>query len=121
MSFKKGLFLLLEQGCQIACINSAKFKVIFQQFLISPGQVFASLPKTVRGAPTLLKGDPKGKNFLYTNGKSVFIRDIEVSWVYFPCISDLIESTVSLLLPRATEYASHEIWLASNSVTGRIL
>lgn len=79
MSFKKGLFLLLEQGCQIACINPAKFKVIFQQFLISPGQIFASLPKTVRGAPTLLKGDPKGKNFLYTNGKSVFIRDIEVS------------------------------------------
>ena len=41
-------------------------------------ELFASLPRVTRGAPTVLKGDPKGKNFLYTNGNSVFIRDIEV-------------------------------------------
>jgi hypothetical protein len=40
--------------------------------------VFASLPRVKRGSPTVLKGDPKGKNFLYTNGKSIFIRDIQV-------------------------------------------
>lgn len=44
-----------------------------------PGHIFSTLPRTVRGAPTPLKGDPKGKNFLYTNGNSVIIRDIEVS------------------------------------------
>ena len=43
------------------------------------GDIFATSPRTVRGRPTPLKGDPKGKNFLYTNGNSVVIRDIEVS------------------------------------------
>eukprot|EP00300_Choanocystis_sp_HF-7_P038758 c5606_g1_i1.p1 GENE.c5606_g1_i1~~c5606_g1_i1.p1 ORF type:complete len:596 (+),score=-21.25 c5606_g1_i1:1-1788(+) len=34
------------------------------------------VPRTTRGQPTVLGGDPKGKNFLYTCGQSVFIRDI---------------------------------------------
>jgi len=37
---------------------------------------FATLPRTTRGVPIVLGGDPKGKNFLYTNGTSVIIRDI---------------------------------------------
>lgn len=37
----------------------------------------AALPRTQRGTPLVLGGDPKGKNFLYTNGNSVIIRDIE--------------------------------------------
>jgi hypothetical protein len=41
--------------------------------------VFASLPRTTRGQPIVLGADPKGKTFLYTNGNSVFIRNIEVS------------------------------------------
>jgi len=40
--------------------------------------IYAVLPSTTRGQPTQLSGDPKGKNFLYTNGRSVIIRDIEV-------------------------------------------
>jgi len=39
--------------------------------------LFASLPKTQRGQPIVLGGDPKGKNFLYTHGNSVIIRNIE--------------------------------------------
>ncbi|CAF0829835.1 unnamed protein product [Rotaria sp. Silwood1] len=39
--------------------------------------VFASLPRTTRGQPIVLGADPKGKTFLYTNGNSVFIRNIE--------------------------------------------
>ena len=35
------------------------------------------MPRTARGAFTILGGDPKGKNFLYVNGNSVFIRNIE--------------------------------------------
>ncbi|XP_057373517.1 LOW QUALITY PROTEIN: actin-interacting protein 1-like [Daphnia carinata] len=39
--------------------------------------LFASLPRTQRGQPLVLGGDPKGKNFLYTHGNSVIIRNIE--------------------------------------------
>lgn len=39
--------------------------------------VFASLPRTTRGQPIVLGADPRGKNFLYTNGNSVFIRNLE--------------------------------------------
>lgn len=41
--------------------------------------VYASLPRTSRGQPIVLGGDPKGKNFLYCNGNSVIIRNIDVS------------------------------------------
>jgi len=40
--------------------------------------IFATLPRTARGAAIVVGGDPKGKNFLYTNGNSVIIRDIAV-------------------------------------------
>lgn len=39
---------------------------------------YATLPRTQRGQPIVLGGDPKGKNFLYCNGNSVIIRNIEV-------------------------------------------
>lgn len=39
--------------------------------------IFASLPRTTRGAFTNISADPKGKNFLYVNGNSVFIRRID--------------------------------------------
>jgi hypothetical protein len=37
---------------------------------------YAPLPSTVRGQPTHINGDPKGINFLYTNNRSVVIRNI---------------------------------------------
>jgi len=40
--------------------------------------IFAALPRTQRGQPIVLGGDPKGKNFLYTNGNSVIVRNVEV-------------------------------------------
>lgn len=39
--------------------------------------IYGSLPRTTRGSFTVLGSDPKGKNFLYVNGNSVFIRNIE--------------------------------------------
>lgn len=39
--------------------------------------IYASLPRTNRGQPIVLGNDPKGKNFLYVNGNSVFIRNID--------------------------------------------
>ena len=41
--------------------------------------IYATLPRTQRGQPIVLGGDPKCKNFLYTNGNSVIIRNIDVS------------------------------------------
>lgn len=77
------------------------------------GRIFSTLPKTVRGAPTVLKGDPKGKNFLYTNGNSVIIRDIEN-----PDISDVYtqhakETTVAA-------YAPSGFYIASGDVSGKL-
>ena len=46
-------------------------------FFISAA-TYATLPNTVRGMPIVLGADPKGKNFLYTNGKDVVIRDVQV-------------------------------------------
>lgn len=40
--------------------------------------VFASLPQLERGVAKVLGGDPKHTNFLYTNGKCVIIRNIDV-------------------------------------------
>ena len=40
--------------------------------------IYASAPRTVRGKPAVLKADLKGKKLLYSNGTSIFIRDIEV-------------------------------------------
>jgi WD repeat-containing protein 1 (actin-interacting protein 1) len=39
--------------------------------------IYASLPRTNRGQAIVLGNDPKGKNFLYVNGNSVFIRNID--------------------------------------------
>jgi hypothetical protein len=52
--------------------------VIKNMLLTVPEYIFATLPRTQRGQPIVLGGDPKGKNFLYTNGNSVIIRNIEV-------------------------------------------
>ena len=42
------------------------------------GCTFPTLPRTTRGVPIVLGDDPKGETFLYTNDRSVIIRDIEV-------------------------------------------
>ena len=41
-------------------------------------KILAGLPRTERGKPISIHGDPKGKTFLYCNGNSIFIRNIEV-------------------------------------------
>lgn len=46
---------------------------------VSAEKVFASLPQVERGVSKILGGDPKGNNFLYTNGKCVILRNIDVS------------------------------------------
>ena len=50
---------------------------VFSSF--AKGPIYCTLPNAQRGVPLVISGDPKGKNFLYTCGKSVVIRDIAVS------------------------------------------
>jgi len=52
---------------------------------------FATLPRTTRGVAIVLGGDPKGKNFLYTNGNSVIIRDIAVLCY---CYCDIMNTVI---------------------------
>jgi WD40 repeat protein len=47
---------------------------VFSSF--AKGPIYCTLPNAQRGVPLVISGDPKGKNFLYTCGKSVVIRDI---------------------------------------------
>uniref|UniRef100_A0A3P9DMG4 WD repeat domain 1 n=1 Tax=Maylandia zebra TaxID=106582 RepID=A0A3P9DMG4_9CICH len=49
-------------------------------------RVFASLPQMERGVAKVIGGDPKGNNFLYTNGKCVIIRNIEDHSQFVNCI-----------------------------------
>lgn len=55
------------------------FCFVFHIFHLFLENIYATLPRTQRGQPIVLGGDPKGKNFLYCNGNSVIIRNIEVS------------------------------------------
>uniref|UniRef100_A0A3Q3IJY2 Anaphase-promoting complex subunit 4 WD40 domain-containing protein n=1 Tax=Monopterus albus TaxID=43700 RepID=A0A3Q3IJY2_MONAL len=48
--------------------------------------VFASLPQMERGVAKVIGGDPKGNNFLYTNGKCVIIRNIEDHSQFVNCV-----------------------------------
>lgn len=51
---------------------------------VSAEKVFASLPQVERGVSKIIGGDPKGNNFLYTNGKCVILRNIDVSTPFPP-------------------------------------
>jgi hypothetical protein len=42
--------------------------------------LLGALPTLTRGKPYHLGGDPKGKNFVYTCGPAVFIRNLSVKF-----------------------------------------
>ncbi|XP_077991958.1 WD repeat-containing protein 1-B-like [Glandiceps talaboti] len=75
--------------------------------------VFATLPHTERGKPIVLGADPKGKNFLYTNGQSVIIRDVEN-----PAIADVYTQHAKQCT--VAKYAPSGFYIASGDVTGKI-
>lgn len=50
-------------------------------------KILAGLPRTERGKPISIHGDPKGKTFLYCNGNSIFIRNIEVILNFYIALS----------------------------------
>lgn len=74
---------------------------------------FATLPKTTRGVPIVLGGDPKGKNFLYANGSSIVIRDIAN-----PAISDVY--TEHSHPTTVAKYSPSGFYIASADVSGKV-
>ncbi|XP_072933170.1 actin-interacting protein 1 [Epargyreus clarus] len=73
----------------------------------------AALPRTQRGTPLVLGGDPKGKNFLYTNGNSVIIRDIEN-----PAIADVY--TEHSCQVNVAKYSPSGFYIASGDASGKV-
>jgi WD40 repeat protein len=71
------------------------------------------VPQTSRGTPLVVTGDPKGKNFLYTIGNAVVIRDIqnpERAEVYS---QHSVRATVA-------RYAPSGYYIASCDVSGNV-
>ncbi|KAL3274190.1 hypothetical protein HHI36_015607 [Cryptolaemus montrouzieri] len=79
----------------------------------SQKSIFATLPRTQRGQPLVLGGDPKGKHFLYTNGNSVIIRDIEN-----PSISDIY--TEHSCPVNVAKYSPSGFYIASGDQSGKV-
>nr|CAD7446755.1 unnamed protein product [Timema bartmani] len=75
--------------------------------------IYATLPRTQRGQPIVLGGDPKGKNFLYTNGNSVIIRNIEN-----PAISDIY--TEHSCATSVAKYSPSGFYIASGDQSGKV-
>lgn len=75
--------------------------------------VFASLPQMERGVAKVIGGDPKGNNFLYTNGKSVIIRNIDN-----PAIADIYTEHPHQVT--VAKYAPSGFYIASGDVSGKI-
>lgn len=74
---------------------------------------FACLPRTERGNPLILGGDPKGKTFLYPNGNSIVIRDIDN-----PSICDIY--TEHSTLTTVAKYSPSGFYIASADQHGKI-
>ncbi|KAH9417552.1 WD repeat-containing protein 1 [Dermatophagoides pteronyssinus] len=74
---------------------------------------FATLPRTQRGMPLVLGGDPKGKNFLYPNGNSIIIRNIDN-----PSIADIY--TEHSTTTTVAKYSPSGFYICSADIGGRI-
>ncbi|KAG1465568.1 hypothetical protein G6F46_001648 [Rhizopus delemar] len=67
---------------------------------------FAPLPYTNRGESIKLEADPKGKTFAYTNGKSVFMRDLENPSIATEYVGHKAQTTVARYSPSGYYMAS---------------
>ncbi|XP_078257493.1 WD repeat-containing protein 1 [Rhinoraja longicauda] len=76
-------------------------------------KVFACLPQAERGVSKVIGGDPKGINFLYTNNKSVIIRNIDN-----PGIADIYTEHARQV--QVAQYAPSGFYIASGDISGKI-
>ncbi|ORZ01469.1 WD40-repeat-containing domain protein [Syncephalastrum racemosum] len=74
---------------------------------------FAPLPHTIRGESIKLDSDPKGKNFLYANGKSIFIRDIQNPSLATEYVGHNAQTTVA-------RYSPSGFYIASGDAHGNV-
>ncbi|KAI9321844.1 WD40-repeat-containing domain protein [Dichotomocladium elegans] len=74
---------------------------------------FAPLPQTNRGEGIKLGGDPKGKNFLYTNGKSIFILFTGNPSLATEYVGHNAQTTVA-------RYAPSGYYIASGDIHGNV-
>ncbi|KAG9306599.1 hypothetical protein G9A89_004796 [Geosiphon pyriformis] len=75
--------------------------------------IFACAPATVRGQSVQLDVDPKGENFLYTNGKSVFIRNLSNPAIATEYTGHAAPTTVA-------RYSPSGYYIASGDINGNI-
>ncbi|XP_072315629.1 WD repeat-containing protein 1 [Eucyclogobius newberryi] len=76
-------------------------------------RVFACLPQMERGQSKVISGDPKGNNFLYTNGKCVIIRNIDN-----PVVADVY--TEHAHQAQVAKYAPSGFYIASGDASGKV-
>ncbi|KAJ3182926.1 WD repeat-containing protein 1 [Gaertneriomyces sp. JEL0708] len=74
---------------------------------------FAAQPTTERGRPVHLGGDPKGVNFLYTNGRAVVIRNLANPEIATEYTQHTAQATVA-------RYSPSGFYIASADVQGNI-
>uniref|UniRef100_UPI00358EE6EB WD repeat-containing protein 1-like n=1 Tax=Myxine glutinosa TaxID=7769 RepID=UPI00358EE6EB len=75
--------------------------------------VFSCLPKVERGVAKVLGGDPKGNNFLYTNGRSVIIRNVQN-----PAIADIYSEHAHPAI--VAKYSPSGFYIASGDSSGKV-
>lgn len=80
---------------------------------ITPKITYASLPRTVRGKPIVINGDPKGKNFLYCNGNNIYIRNINDTSECDIYSEHSKETTVA-------KYSPSGFYIASGDISGKV-
>lgn len=80
---------------------------------VSSEKVFASLPQVERGVSKILGGDPKGDNFLYTNGKCVILRNIDN-----PAVADIYTEHAHQVV--VAKYAPSGFYIASGDISGKL-
>uniref|UniRef100_F7CZ45 WD repeat domain 1 n=1 Tax=Callithrix jacchus TaxID=9483 RepID=F7CZ45_CALJA len=76
-------------------------------------KVFASLPQVERGVSKIIGGDPKGNNFLYTNGKCVILRNIDN-----PALADIYTEHAHQVV--VARYSPSGFYIASGDVSGKL-
>ncbi|ORX47493.1 WD40 repeat-like protein [Hesseltinella vesiculosa] len=73
----------------------------------------APLPSTTRGEGIKLSADPKGKTFLYANGKSVFLRDLKNPSLATEYVGHKANTVVA-------RYSPSGYYIASGDVAGNV-
>jgi len=75
--------------------------------------IYGATPATTRGKSVLLGGDPKGNNFVYTNGSAVFMRNLKNPLLTEMYTEHSHQTTVA-------RYAPSGFYIASGDVSGTV-